>query len=545
MAPAFQPLYHGDLIEVVNPHGDVGLITLWSPRRAVKRKLSEIAPDALDPRRSRIAALGNLYGDGIHAMLCNLLFNPQVRHLVAIGEGLGLPTCQELRSLIADGLEDAEVLGAPMKRIAGTSRLLPATPGFDEAPLRQRLTFHRLGKLSDERLGADLARLLDELPIAPAEAIPARIRVEGATAAPALGARRPSRLTAHHVERPSPLRCWEELTVRAFRFGARTQLRKGPRIELLNARAVVLQPQHDPEAALQARGFDRDDLLGYVERMLDPHLPEGIAYTYGNRLRAHFDATGDAPLDALQAVIDTLSEDPQSRRAYVSLWDNSLDLASQGTDTTSSSQGKRTQASSAPCLATIFFRRTESGALSLTATFRSHNLLTGWLRNVYGLIALQRRVAAGCGMPPGHITVISHSLSIDPQSDRYPLAQRLSESWRSDDDLDQVTGKRSLRQDPNGYFVVSADRPAGEVVAEHRFDGVLIKRYSGPRASGILAEIAADLAVSLPSHALWLGAELARNEALLGRADAPCATEEAPLCPTDAPRATEEAPLDV
>lgn len=534
MAQTFQPLYHGDLIEIVNPEGDVGIITLWSPKRTVRRKLAEIAPDALAPSRSRIAAIGNLYGDGMHAMLCNLLFNPQVRHLIAIGEDLGLPTCHELESLIADGLEDVELLGTPMKRIRGTSRVFPATPHFDESPLKQRLTFHRLGRLSGRSLKADLTRLLGELPHTPAGSLPPRIRVENATMQTPHIARRPSQIAAHHVERQTPLRCWEELVVRAMRFGAPAQLRKGLRLELLNARAVILQPGHDPPAALRARGFQLDDLTSYGERLLDPHLPEGISYTYGNRLRAHFGGGGGAtggsasggsasggsagggrngaPLDTLQAVIATLTQDPQSRHAYVSLWDNELDLPSSVADGRAPADRP---APSSPCLATLFFRRTQARTLSLTATCRSHNLLTAWLRNVYGLMAIQSHVAAGCQMPIGPITVISHSLGIDPASPRWQIAQSLAKSWRSDDEVDVATGKRRLRQDPNGYFVVTVDREQRAIVAEHRHDGVLIKRYSGTRASGIAAEIAGDLAVSLPSHALWLGAELARKEALL------------------------------
>lgn len=516
VANAFQPLYHADRISIVNPQGDVGLITLWSPLRTVKRKLADVAPETLDPSRSRIAAIGNLYGDGMHAMLCNLLFNPQVRHLVAVGEDLGLPTCDELRRFIEDGLQDAELLGAPMKRIVGTSRLFPATPGFQEQPLRQRLTFARLGRLSGEGFAGALEDRLRNLPRATEDSVPPRIRVQGATSQQAsrpgadspseAGPRshRPSRLTAHQVQRASPLRCWEELVVRAIRFGRRVELRKGPRLELLNARAVILQPQRDPGQALQARGFSLDELVDYERQILDPQLPEGISYTYGNRLRGHFRRDGE-PLDALKTAIGALSANPETRHAYVSLWDNALDLPRQGAET----------AAASPCLVTLFFRRTQEGGLSLTATYRSHNLLTAWLRNVYGLIAIQRHVAAGCAMPAGPITVISQSLGIDPASPRYEIAKRLAKGWSSDDEVDLATGKRSLRQDPNGYFVVTLDKQAREIVVEHRFEGILIKRYSGRRAGEIANRIAGDMAVSLPSHALWLGAELARKEAML------------------------------
>ena len=46
---AFEALYHADLLHVINPHGDVGLVTLWSPFRTVRRKLEEVSPALLDP----------------------------------------------------------------------------------------------------------------------------------------------------------------------------------------------------------------------------------------------------------------------------------------------------------------------------------------------------------------------------------------------------------------------------------------------------------------------------------------------------------------
>lgn len=122
---AFEPLYHENLLHVVNGAGDVGLLTLWSPFRTVERKLEAACPELLDPARSRVAVVANLYGDGMLAMFCNLLFNPQVRHLVAVGEDLGLGTCDEIAAFLERGLEDDALLGSAVKRIPGTGRVFP------------------------------------------------------------------------------------------------------------------------------------------------------------------------------------------------------------------------------------------------------------------------------------------------------------------------------------------------------------------------------------------------------------------------------------
>jgi thymidylate synthase len=464
-------------------------------------------------------------------MLCNLLFNPQVRHLIAIGQDLGLPTCDELEAFLEHGLEDATMLGAPVKRVRETSRVFPVTPGFDERRLRERLSFSYLGKLSSESLASELMGRLRELPSEePGNSAPERLRVDLDVAGSDNGPRRPSELGAHQVVRRRPLDCWEELVVRAMRFGRQVTLSNGPRLELLNVKAVITDPERESREALERCGFDLEDLLAYEAKMLRAELPEETSYTYGNRLRGHFD--GDTgPLDTLDAAIDRLRSNPETRHAYVSLWDNSLDLAgepSRGTgDPTRVANGPAEAAGEdpdgagelpeeigAPCLTTLFFRKV-GDRLSLTATYRAHNLLTAWLKNVYGLMAIQRYVAAGCELETGSITVISHSLGIDPSSPHFQLARSLSEGWKRDDDRDRETGKYSLREDPNGYFVVSVDRQQGQIVAEHRFGGVLVKRYSGERAGALANEIAGDMAVSHISHALWLGRELERGEAIL------------------------------
>jgi thymidylate synthase len=515
MGTTFEALYYPELLHPVNPAGDVGLVTLWSPLRTARRTLAGISSELLDPARSRIAVISNLYGDGMYAMFCNLLFNPQVRHLVAIGEDLGLPTCAEIAAFLERGLEDTEMLGVPMKRVRGTGRVFPALADFDEQALRRRLSFRCLGKLSGASLGADLTAHLSELPHA--TRAPRRLRVELATELGDEEMRRPSELTAHQVVRRRPLDCWEELVVRTVRFGRPVTLRNGPRLELLNVKAVIAEPAEESAQALAKYGFQLDAFRDYQARILEPELPEGISYTYGNRLRGYFgeksgssdtgadtgsgDTGADSACDTLQAVIELLQANPESRHAHIALWDTAVDLR----------RNRAVAGYAAPCLISLFFRRVEGG-LSLTATYRAHNLLTAWLENVYGLLAIQRHVAQGVGMAAGPITVVSNSLGIDPRSPRYALARGIAAGWRRDEDRDRETGKYSLREDPHGYFVVSVDREASAIVVEHRFEGVLVKRYSGRRADRLAGEISGDMAVSLVTHALWLGRELASKE---------------------------------
>ena len=501
--PKFEALYHGDRLKVVNQHGDVGVVTLWSPMPAALRKLTDISPDLLDPSRSRIAVISNLYGDGMYAMFCNLLFNPQIRHLVAIGESLGLPTCREIESFLERGLDETSLLGATVRRIRDETRFFPAHDKFDELQLRKSLTFRFLGRLSDPDLPSGLPKYLQSLPECRPENLPKPIEVDLQEFRSDSYAYRPSEMGAHHVVRRRALDCWEELVARGMRFGRPVQLRTGPRLELLNAKAVITEPAPEAASELARYGFDLGRFEAYQKSILEPLLPEGISYTYGNRLRGYFKQP-DGATDTLAAVIDMLLSNPESRRAYISLWDTKNDLP------ISDPPSNR----AVPCLATLFFRRVED-RLTLTATYRVHNLLTAWLENVYGLMAIQRYVADALDLPVGAITVVSHSLGIDPRSPRFELARAVADEWSTDEHIDRSTGRHFMREDPNGYFVVSVDEEQDCIVAEHRFAGLLIKQYRSSRAALIERQIIGDLGVSLVSHAMWLGRELANKEHLL------------------------------
>jgi thymidylate synthase (methanogen type) len=498
---AFQPLYYADRVTVINPTGDVGLVTLWTPLRTAMRVLGQGIQDIFNRDASRIAVIANLYGDGMHEMFCNLLFNPQIRYLVAIGEDLGLPTTDELDAFLERGLEEVSILGTIVHAIPGTTRFFPVLANFDVKRLQQQLTFRHLGKLTGDDAAGKLARYLDSLPRLPSGENADRRRVEIPAPIGDDYAYRPSDVAGHQVARRRPLDCWEELITRTVRFGHPVHLRSGPRIELLNTKVTITDPSDDPEDALKQYGFSLERFRSYQDKMLDSALPPGISYTYGNRLRGYFSRNGES-VDTLDSAVSVLQRDPESRRAYITLWDSAEDLSPDGP--------------SAPCLVTIFFRRSE-GRLTLTATYRAHNLLVAWLQNVYGLMRIQQEVCRQVEMPPGALTVISHSLGIDPRNPRYELAKGIASAWDRDEDVDRVTGKHSLREDPNGYFIVTVDEGSAEIVAEHRYGGLLVKQYRGDRAAKIEREIIGDMAVSLVSHGLWLGRELALKEQALRR----------------------------
>ena len=486
----FQPLYYQDRLKIVNPEGDVAIATLWSKVESAYQILEEAGVD-LAPATSRISTIANLYGNGLPQMLRNLLWNPQIRYILILGKNLS-GSREWVLNFFEHGLEEVEFLGAKAFRIRNTTRTIDGCvqpQHFARAP-----EFIVLGDVGDAATKAGLKAFFDGLP--PAEQIDLA-RVEPPPIPEPAVTRFPTEPRSHTIVRNTPMEAWSELIFRLFRFGHRNVVAKksGPegRVELQNIKAIIENPLEEPDEILQQYGFSLEKFQGYQRRILDPEKPSDLGYTYGNRLRGYFQRDGKL-VDSLEIAGQRLKEKPESRHAYIALWDNTRDLP-EGTDT--------------PCFVSAFFRRFE-GKLTLTATFRSHNAMEAWPENVYGLIAIQRFVAEKADTEPGPLTVFSHSISIDVSS--LEKARKIANSKESDDVYDPATGKHGPRMDPNGAFTATFDRATWEIVVEHSYNGMKIGEYRGKSAEEIERQLARDAAVSEISHALYLGREVARKE---------------------------------
>ncbi|MEO5347390.1 MAG: hypothetical protein H7834_13590 [Magnetococcus sp. YQC-9] len=483
----FLPLHYGERLTLVNPLADVGIVTLWSPVRVVREHLARLGVD-LSPETSRIAVLGTLYGEGLPELLRNLLYNPQIRHLVLFGVDLG-DARASLTGFFQRGVEATLCLGSVVHQIIGTGHKID--DGVKPEDFAGRLQLVDLGRPGDEESAGRVREFFATLG-AVEPVVPERREVPMPTFEVS---RFPSDPRGHQILADTPLLAWKELIHRLYRFGYRVVLSgKGARLELQNIKVTIRKPVVESDAALRQHGFDPEAFRRYQRSILDAQLPPDQHYGYGNRLRGHF---GQHEHDTLTRVAALLRADPDSRHGYIALWDTGRDLLS--------------DASGHPCLVALFVRRFE-GELTLTAQFRTHNALQAWLMNVHGLLAIQRFIAEESGLGPGALTIISHSITIDPQGGGLERARSIHDFRnRLWDEGDGFT------QDPHGDFVISVDLELGLIVVEHRFEGQRLHRYSGASAEAIEKRLARDLALSDIAHALYLGRELARAEARLKR----------------------------
>ena len=477
----FIPLYFGDRLKMVNPHGVMGVVTLWSKPEYVMERFREAGVDH-DPATSPIAVFGTLYGNGLREMLRNLLYNPQIQTLLICGHDRS-GSKQELINFFEQGLEIVEdapihysagkgLLTNPF-RIKGTNRLIDGLVGHESFAMK-------LAVLGDPGQEATLENIRNFFGTwEPVKATPQRPAPDDVPPLLAVETEYfPSNPRAHQVVRDAPLEAWLDLLHLITRFGRRVTLKKGERLELQNVKVVVEEPRQASREDLLNVNIDPAKLDQYFQNFLIGELRPDEAYTYGHRLRTYFN------LDAAQALAERLQKDPEDRKAYFTLWDNNRDL---------------TAKESRPCFVSAFFRKFQD-KLTLTATFRTHNAMDAWLLNFHGLMALLQEVARRTGMEPGAITVFSHSISIDPKE----LDRALT-----------VVGKRAWKMhlDPMGYFRVTLD--GGEILVEHRSEDVTLQEYRGRTAMALQHQIARDVAVSDINHAMYLGRQLAKAEMAL------------------------------
>ena len=132
----------------------------------------------------------------------------------------------------------------------------------------------------------------------------------------------------------------------------------------------------------------------------------------------------------------------------------------------------------------------------MTATYRTHNVAKAWLENVYGLMAIQKFVAEGANLDSGPLTVVSHSITLDPM-----YLEKMSRIHG------EIADKGMFNHDPWGYFRISLDEK--EIVVKHYSpDGIMLDEYRGKNPLAIRRKLYRNCAISDINHAMYIGVEL-------------------------------------
>ena len=178
---------------------------------------------------------------------------------------------------------------------------------------------------------------------------------------------------------------WESLVKRIMNTGVEIKDERGSITkEILNTIVNVKNPLNTESP--KGYFWTGEKLDKYSKQFLS-NDKQGFIYTYGNRLRAHFDG-----IDQIREAIERLNNFKESRRAISITWDPTVD----------------TKNDEVPCMMLVDFK-IRDGKLHTTGLWRSHDIYGAWYPNAVGLSNLAKYVAGEVGSEVGMLTI--HSIS--------------------------------------------------------------------------------------------------------------------------------------
>ncbi len=475
----FIPLYYQDRIQILHNTGHIGILTLWTP---VPKALSFLQ-NIINLDNPNILAISNFYGQGLHKLLRNLLYNPQITHLLIFGQDLS-NSKQELLNFFQLGLENTTFLGQNMTKIINTNKFLD-----DKVlPNQLNITVQQANKISDPNTKNTIQKFFQNLPN---HFQHHNHRINTPLAITEIKSF-PSNPLNHSISRNTQLQAYVELLFIIHKFGIPKNIpTKGKKYELQNLKVTINQPQDEDPKLLQFFQAEHKLFKIYQQSFLSPNL-NNQPYTYGNRINQFFN------INSLNTVINRLNQNNDDRHCFISLWHNQSDL---------------TRKHHRPCLVSLYFK-TLNNKLNLTASFRTHNAGNAWLQNAYGMLGLLQHVSNHTNIKIGSLTIFSHSISLS--EDALNLV-KIAQSLRNDDndqqlyiDNNQIKNKRLFTPDPNGNFTFTIDYQNKQVVAEHSLNGITLKQYKAHNFQSMTNQLLRDKTVSNLHHAFYIAQQLTK-----------------------------------
>lgn len=488
--------------QLIYGNGQTAVITGWTVKQAIAKHLQP----------HEYAVIGQLYSPtrGINLLIRNLLYNPHVRYLVVLNatkEDKNAGACQCLLEFFRNGFkEDKSDTGRRCWKIRSDFNIVSYIDiEIDEntlEKLRNSIEYEEVKSITD---AVNQVKFYAEREII--EPWGTLLKFDMSTVESTV---LPGPRYGHRIEGKTIAETWVKIIHRIKTTGIiRPTLHDGQWQELIDLMAIVTEEPDNfyfPEPNYLP--FDSAFIKPYTSEILDDvsHSEEGVKYTYGQRLRSWF-----SKIDQIKEVIKKLSDNIDSARVVMSLWDVRDDL--QGND-------------SPPCLNHIWIRVVNQ-ELSLTATFRSNDMFSAWPANAMGLRALQKHITDAVTKQSTHHLKMGPLITISQSAHIY------DDCFENADKLIQHQYSKILQQkdyaDPSGNFMVSIQD--NTILVEHTTpgSGEVVNCYSGKSASLLSRQIAADCPGLQVEHAMYLGTELQKAEVVLSMSQGLVYEQDKPL----------------
>jgi thymidylate synthase len=321
---------------------------------------------------------------GLGWLLRGLYLHPAIRNLIICGNDLSL-TGEALLALWKEGLNnDNLILGLGWE----------IYPEMDQESVETLRKYVQVWDWRNKSL-EEIGRAIDDIPYLAPE-------MEPRSFPPLIIPQRtafPSRKTSFPLFADEVGDAWLQLLNLIMFCGTVKGTRKGDRLtEVLNT-MVTIKLSDEEEPLSPCFDFSLNEFETYYQQFMSPSCPEGVNYTYGERLQNYKwfnQATGKIePVNQVERAISRLRKSHDTKRAtMVLLGPTDLDVLDD-----------------APCVVLVTFNIVDE-RLYGTYVIRSNDIYNAWPFNALSLARLQREIAQQVGLPADSATLISHSAHI-------------------------------------------------------------------------------------------------------------------------------------
>jgi len=317
---------------------------------------------------------------------------------------------------------------------------------------------------------------------------------------------------------------WVKMIYNIYRFGRKNLMNANTDrwVKEINNMTVVIHDPNNMDLTLNPFliPLTQEKIEAYKKEILSPILPEGKAYTYGNKLKAYYYPSvkeirelvnsegykdfefgkgkwldsnlsykdNYVEINQIQDIIDVLKRDPYSKACVAITWNAADELMRKH--------------KSSPCL--IFLQALiQDEKLNLTVFFRSHDMTQGWPENAYGSAAIQKEISEGIGLEPGILTIISGSAQI--YNNYYQQVEDMLKKY--------YKGLKGCH-DNRGNYLIEIKDSAIVIKLTHPETGQELEEFRGKTAYELRDQIENSTDLNT-SHAIYLGTELQKAEIAL------------------------------
>ncbi|MBW2978444.1 thymidylate synthase [Candidatus Woesearchaeota archaeon] len=514
--------------ELIVSEANVAVTFLWTMRDAVIPKLE----------KKNLAIATNFYTPaGLVGMLRNILANPYIRYIILLGEEYSSKSegdkakSQTLSGHQISELTSANALRAFFEKGINEERKIP---GFENsAYFDKNIPTELINKVRENVELIDLNKKMPNAPLAEKTEKANEMMNNLEKKKPFLD--KPFVFEYEEAEESFPYeggpvivhgstipKTWIEVIHNIYRYGRKNLMNANTDRwvkEINNMVAVIHDPQNmDLTVNPFLVPLTNEKIAAYQKEILSPLLPEGKAYTYGNKLRAyifpsakeikdlvnsteykdfefgkgpHLDANVNykediCEINQIKDIIDALKRDPYSKACVAITWHVQDELMRKH--------------KSSPCL--VFLQAVvQDEKLNLTVFFRSHDMTQGWPENAYGCAVIQKEIADGIKVESGILTIMSGSAQI--YAHYYQQVGDMLKKHKTEE-VNYI--------DPRGNFTI--ELKDGEILVKHIHpeSNAVLEEFKGKTAMELLDNISLSTIIIDTRHAIYLGAELKKAE---------------------------------